>query len=232
MSATKNSPIPAHPNNVKNTGIFFRYLNNCDLEPSAKCHLGLQQLATLSEWNNVLALWLLRQCVLWAKTDKEMISNIAKVIKKSELCKKHSHWEIRAQKWEQLARGEEHLNEPTRITKPPLTVPQTRQALTFTAPLGSSEPTESRQPYELFWHLLKNTGMPVALMELAEDFQDSTLGLVYFCYFIFTTERAPEKHRDLVLVELQKTIKNSKGNVRAQVRYAELFESKININRK
>lgn len=106
-----------------------------------------------------------------------------------------------------------HKNEPP----PELSVIQSEPKITLTFSQGDYS-------YALFGEFLRATEMDFRVLERADGFQDSMLGLVLFVNYLFESGLIPENKSEKVISTLKSFVGRKNSDARSQVRFHELFE--------
>jgi len=93
--------------------------------------------------------------------------------------------------------------------------PEPKVSLTF---------TQNDFSYALFGEFLRASKVDFRLLEKAEGFQDSMLGLVLFVNFLFENGLVSKEQTSSTVLTLKSFVSRKSSDVRSQVRFHELFE--------
>jgi hypothetical protein len=106
---------------------------------------------------------------------------------------------------------------PANEEPPELSVvqPEPKVSITF---------TQSDFAYALFGEFLRAAAVDFRLLEKAEGFQDSMLGLVLFVNFLFDNGLVPKERTSSTVSNLKSFVSRKDSDIRSQVRFHELFE--------
>jgi hypothetical protein len=123
-----------------------------------------------------------------------------------------------------IAPSSKHVASPSTETKLENTKLETSILVGEPSALVRFTFSENEGAFGVFAEYLRTTGIDFRLLEKAEGFQDSTLGLVLFVNYLLENEKIPKEKIGGAIEILKSFVFRKDSDVRSQVRFHELFE--------